>query len=141
MSSRKELFLRIAGLMSIGDVGHIAEWFAEDLKLHNPSIGGFRYGHSGARDMLCSLTVHVPCARIDVHDTVEEGDNVMVRWLFAGEQNVMPAYLPAVAIYRFDDDRIAEDWGIDANAERSTTVSSAAVRSHASREHKRWRQR
>lgn len=59
--------------------------------------------------MLCSLTVHVPCARIDVLDTAEEGDNVAVRWLFAGEKNSMSAYLSALAIYRFDGDRIAED--------------------------------
>jgi predicted ester cyclase len=67
--------------MSAGDIGHVAEWFTEDFKLHDPSIGGFRSGHDGARDMLHSLAEHVPGARIDVLDMVEEGNKVAVRWL------------------------------------------------------------
>jgi ketosteroid isomerase-like protein len=73
MSSRKDFFIRIAGSMSSGDIDYVAEWFTEDFKLHDPSIGGFRSGHDGARDMLRSLAEHVPCARIDVLDMVEEG--------------------------------------------------------------------
>jgi predicted SnoaL-like aldol condensation-catalyzing enzyme len=116
MSSRKDFFLRIAKSMSSGDVDHIAEWFTEDFKLHDPSLGGFRYRHVGAGDMLRSLAEHVPCARIDVLDIVEEGDKVAVRWLFAGTEAGKPVYLSAVAIYRFDGNRIAEDWGIAAKA-------------------------
>jgi ketosteroid isomerase-like protein len=67
--------------MSSGDIDYVAEWFTEDFKLHDPSIGGFRSGHDGARDMLRSLAEHVPCARIDVLDMVEEGNKVAVRWL------------------------------------------------------------
>ena len=115
--SRKEFFLRIAESMSAGDIDHVAEWFTEDFRLHDPSIGGFRSGHNGARDMLRSLAEHVPSARIDALDMVEEGDRVAVRWLFSGTQNGRPVYLSAVAIYRFDGDRIAEDWGIAAKAE------------------------
>jgi predicted ester cyclase len=102
--------------MSTGDIDHVAEWFTEDFKLHDPSFGGFRSGHDGARDMLRALAEHVPCAHIDVLDMVEEGDKVAVRWLFSGEKDGGPAYLSAVAIYRFDGDRIAEDWGIAAKA-------------------------
>ena len=103
--------------MSEGDIDHVAEWFTEDFKLHDPSIGGFRYGHEGARDMLRSLAEHVPCARIDIFDMVEEGNKVAVRWLFSGKKDGSPAYLSVVAIYRFVGDRIAEDWGIAAKAE------------------------
>ena len=124
MASRKDFFLRIARSMSEGDVGHVAEWFTEDFKLHEPSIG-VRSGHEGARDMLRSLVEHVPCARIDVLDMVEEGNKVAVRWLFSGKKDGRPVYLSAVAIYRFEGDRIAEDWGIAAKAEWPTTVTSA----------------
>jgi len=86
MSSRKNFLLRITGSMSVGDIDHVAEWFTEDFKLHDPSIGGFRFGHDGARDMLRSLAEHVPCARIDALDMVEEGDRVAVRWLFSGNK-------------------------------------------------------
>jgi len=124
MSSRKDFFIRIAGSMSAGDVDHVAEWFTEDFKLHDPSIGGFRFGHDGARDMLRSLAEYVPYARIDVLDMVEEGDKVAVRWIFAGKKGGRPVYLSAVAFYRFEGDRIAEDWGIAAKAQWPMTATS-----------------
>jgi ketosteroid isomerase-like protein len=122
MSSRKNFLLRIAGSMSVGDIDHVAEWFTEDFKLYDPSIGGFRSGHDGARDMLRSLAEHVPSARIDALDMVEEGDRVAVRWLFSGNKEGKPVHLSAVAIYRFVGDRIAEDWGIAAKAEWPLTA-------------------
>jgi hypothetical protein len=35
--------------MAAGEIDHVAEWFTEDFKLYDPSIGGFRCGHDGAR--------------------------------------------------------------------------------------------
>jgi hypothetical protein len=35
--------------MAAGDIDHVAEWFTDDLKLYDPSIGGFRCGHGSAR--------------------------------------------------------------------------------------------
>lgn len=67
--------------------------------------------------MLRALTEYVPSARIDLLDMVEEGDKVAVRWLFAGEKESRPVHLSVAAIYRFEGDRIAEDWGIAARAE------------------------
>src|ERR1700691_5060552 len=64
-------------------------------------------GHDGGRDMLVSLSEHVSCARIDVLDMPEEGNKITVRWLFSGKKDGRPVYLSAVAIYRFDGDRIA----------------------------------
>jgi hypothetical protein len=93
VGSRKDFFLRIARSMFTGDIGHVAEWFREDFKLHGPSIGGFRSSHDGARGMLRSLAEHVPCARIDVLDMVEEGNKVTVRWLFSGKKYGRPVYL------------------------------------------------
>ena len=92
MSSKKAALLRIAQAMSAGDIGHVSEWFTEDFKLHDPSFGGFCVGHNGARDMLRSLAEHVPNARIDALDMVEEGDRVAVRWLFAGKKGGRPVY-------------------------------------------------
>jgi predicted ester cyclase len=124
MSSRKDFFRRIARSMSTGDINHVAEWFTEDFKLHDPSLGGFRFGHDGASDMLHSLAEHVPGAQIDVLDMVEEDDRVAVRWLFSGKKDGRPVCLSAIAIYRFEGDRIAEDWGIAAKAEWPMTATS-----------------
>ena len=74
--------------------------------------------------MLRSLAEHVPSARIDALDMVEEGDKIAVRWLFSGEKYGRPVYLSAVAIYRFEGERIAEDWGIAAKAEWPITATS-----------------
>jgi predicted ester cyclase len=117
MSSRKAVLLHIAKAMSAGDIEHVPEWFTEDFRLHDPSYGGFRAGHSGVRDMLQSLTEHVPKGQFEALDMVEEGDRVAVRWLFTGTKDGEAVYLSAVAIYRFEGDRIAEDWGIAAKAD------------------------
>jgi predicted ester cyclase len=74
--------------------------------------------------MLRSLAEHVPSARIDALDMVEEGDKIAVRSLFSGKKDGRPVYLSAVAIYRFEGERIAEDWGIAAKAERPMTTTS-----------------
>jgi predicted ester cyclase len=117
MSSKKAVLLRIAEAMSAGNIDHVPDWFTEGFKLHDPSFGGFRSGHEGARDMLRSLAGHVPGARVNALDMVEEGDKVAVRWLFSGKKDGCPVYLSAVAIYRFEGERIAEDWGIAAKAD------------------------
>ena len=124
MSPKKAALLRIAEAMSAGDIDHVSKWFTEDFRLHDPSFGGFRAGHSGARDMLRSLVEHVPNARVDALDMVEEGDKVAVRWIFAGKKDGSPVYLSAVAIYRFEGDRIAEDCGIAAKADWPMTATS-----------------
>ncbi len=59
--------------MFVGDIDHVPEWFTEDFELHDPSFGGLRSGHNGARDMLRSLAEHVPNARVNAPDMVEEG--------------------------------------------------------------------
>jgi predicted ester cyclase len=66
----------------------------------------------------------LPSARINALDMVEEGDKVAVRWLFSGKKDGRPVHLSAVAIYRFEGERIAEDWGIAAKAEWPMTTTS-----------------
>jgi predicted ester cyclase len=86
MSSRKDFVLRIARCTSSGDIDHVADWFTEEFELYDPSLGGLRSGHDGARDMLRSLAEHVPGARIDVLGMVEEGDKAAVRFVFSGKR-------------------------------------------------------
>lgn len=117
MSSKKDVLLRIAAAMSTGDIDHVPDWFTEDFKLHDPSYGGFRSGHGGAHDMLVAIAEHVPNLRANALDMVEEADRVAVRWLFSGTKAGQPVCLSCVAIYRFEGDRIAEDWGIATKAE------------------------
>ena len=110
--SNKEFFLRLAAAVNAGDVEHIAEWHIEDFTLHEPGVQ-LLTGHEGARLMLHHLrTFVVPEARLEVLDMVEEGDRVAVRWQFSGVKDGHPVVVPCIAIYRFVDGRIADDWGI-----------------------------
>jgi predicted ester cyclase len=89
--SNKDFFLRMVAAMNAGDAEHIAEWFTEDFKLHEPGVPLERVtGHEGARRMLHHLrTAILPETRFEILDMVEEGDRVAVRWLFSGVKDVI----------------------------------------------------
>ena len=112
--SNKDFFLRLVDAINAGDAEHIAEWFTEDFMLHEPGVPLERVtGHEGAQRMLHHLrTAILPGTRFEILDMVEEGDRVAVRWLFSGVEDGHPMVMPCVAIYRFVDGRVAEDWGI-----------------------------
>jgi hypothetical protein len=46
-----------------------------------------------------------------------------VRWIFSGKKDGSPVHLSAVAIYRFEGERIAEDWEIAAKADWPMTTT------------------
>ena len=111
--SNKETLLKLAATANAGYVD-VAEWFTEDFRLHEPGVPIERVtGHEGAQRMLNRLqTVLFSNTRFEVLDMVEEGDRVAVRWLFSGTKEGQSVVMPCLAIYRFVDGRIAEDWGI-----------------------------
>jgi ketosteroid isomerase-like protein len=50
---------------------------------------------------------------VEILDMIEEGDRVAVRWqLTATDYDGKPYERSIMAIYRFENGRIAEDWGI-----------------------------
>ena len=56
-------------------------------------------------------------ANVEILDVIEEGNRVAVRWeVTATARNGNPYEGSCVAIYRFENGRIAEDWGIVAPA-------------------------
>jgi ketosteroid isomerase-like protein len=112
--SNKDFFLHMVAAVNEGDTEHIAEWFTEDFKLHEPGVPLERVtGHEGAQRMLHHLrTAILSETQLEIMDMVEEGDRVAVRWLFSGVKDGKPAVVPCIAIYRFVAGRVAEDWGI-----------------------------
>ena len=50
--------------------------------------------------------------KLEFLDMIEEGDRVAVRWQLTATYNGEPFEQSILAIYRFEDGRIAEDWGI-----------------------------
>ena len=123
MSQETALLREIAAAMSSGAPDRISDWFTEDFRLHEPGKPALPVGHEGARQMMeagrqnrMRAGVQTP-AKVEILDMIEQGDRVAVRWqVTATARNGNPYEGSCVAIYRFENGRIAEDWGIVAPA-------------------------
>ncbi|WP_439410224.1 ester cyclase [Bradyrhizobium sp. DASA03076] len=75
------------------------------------------HGHEGASKLLPLFRTLTPPLSYVALDMVEEADRLAVRWqLFATHQGE-PLRMASIAIYRFEEGRIAEDWGIPVRGE------------------------
>ena len=123
MSQPKDLLREIAAATNSGTPDRISDWFTEDFRLHEPGKSALPVGHEGARQMMeagrqnrMRAGVQTP-AKVEILDILQEGDRVAVRWqVTATAHNGDPYEGSCVAIYRFENGRIAEDWGIVAPA-------------------------
>ena len=121
MSQQKDLLREIAAATGSGAPDRISDWFTEDFRLHEPGKPVLPVGHEGARQMReagrqTRAELRTP-VNVEILDMIEEGDRVAVRWqVTATAHNGNPYEGSCVAIYRFENGRIAEDWGIVAPA-------------------------
>jgi hypothetical protein len=90
----------------------IARYFTEDFRLDDAGAGLVRTGLAGARTMIDDILSLAPDVRLDMLDTVEAADRVAVRWRVTGTRAAGAFDVAMIAIYRFADGRIAEDWGV-----------------------------
>jgi len=77
-------------------------------------------GQQGVQDFLAMLTAAAPDLRLTIHDLIEDGDRVAVRFTLAGTHTAAPLLgaeptgaafeLDAINIYRVEHGRIAETW-------------------------------
>lgn len=126
MSQQKDLLREIAaafvqGLpdqqVSSDAPDRISDWFTEDFRLHEPGKPPLPVGHERARQMReggrqirAGLATPI---NVDILDMIEERDRVAVRWQLTATYNDGERYERSIlAIYRFENGRIAEDWGI-----------------------------
>ena len=121
MSQQTDLLREIAAAMSSGAPYRISDWFTEDFRLHEPGKPALPVGHGGARQMMetgrqnrIRAGIKTP-AKVEILDMIEQGDRVAVRWQVSAIVD-NPNEGSCVAIYRFENGRIAEDWGIVAPA-------------------------
>ena len=117
MSRQTDLLREITAAMNSGAPYRIREWFTEDFRLHEPGKPALPVGHEGARQMMetsrrnrLRAGIKTP-AKVEILDMIEEGDRVAVRWQVCAIGD-NPDEGSCVAIYRFENGRIAEDWGI-----------------------------
>jgi predicted SnoaL-like aldol condensation-catalyzing enzyme len=115
VSPHKQVLHDLAARLSAGEAAGLEALFTDDFRLHDPATPDWPSGQDGARLMIEKFAA-LQGLRLDVLDTVEEGDRVAVRWrvswIDAGERRDASI----VAFYRFAGGRIAEDWGVAARA-------------------------
>jgi ketosteroid isomerase-like protein len=116
MSRQKAVLREIAAALSNGVPFRIAEWFTEEFRLHEPGKPPLPVGHAGASRMLELARTLRPPINFEALDMVEEGDRVAVRWQVTAMYDDKPFEQSIVAIYRFENGRIAEDWGVASRA-------------------------
>jgi len=114
MSQQKDLLREIAAATSSGAPDRIIDWFTEDFRLHEPGKPALPVGHEGARQMReagrqMRAGLKTPI-NVEILDMIEEGDRVAVRWQLTATCDDGKPY--ERSIYRFEQGRIAEDWGI-----------------------------
>lgn len=117
MSRQKDLLREIAAALSSQGEHRISQWFTEDFRLHDPTAPDWPPGHRGAAEMLQKTASGGPGTKLEALDMVEEGDRVAVRWRLSATRNGGNFVFAMMAVYRFENDRIAEDWGVPVQGE------------------------
>ena len=123
-STNTATLLRVVDKLNAGDLDFIEEIFSPDFTFYSPTSPVWPRGLHGARQMVTSLRTILSDLHASIEDICAEGDKVAVRWTFRGtyQGEVRPG-APApgercvavtIAMYRFVDGKIAEDWGVTA---------------------------
>lgn len=118
----KAVIRRLPKLLDNPDLAIIRETFTEDFCLHDVKFPDWPPGYEGAARMFVQMKAMIPDLEVHVEDMFGEDDRVFVRWRFKG--TVTGSYqgrkgdgsrLETIvfSVYRFENGRIAEDWGAD----------------------------
>ena len=116
MSQQKELLRELAAAHNSGAHDRVSDWFTEDFRLHEPGAPALPVGHEGARQMRARFKTLTPPRKLEILDMIEQGDRVAVRWQLTATYEGRAFEQSIMAIYRFENGRIAEDWGISTRA-------------------------
>jgi predicted SnoaL-like aldol condensation-catalyzing enzyme len=108
MSIQTEALRELVSLFNRRQPIEIERFFAPDFRLDQPG-GVHRVGLAGAREMAAALHAMGESARLEILEMIEQGDLVAVRWQVSGLPGPNVAMM---AMYRFVDGRITDDWGI-----------------------------
>jgi ketosteroid isomerase-like protein len=111
MSQQKELLRELAAAHNSGVPDRISDWFTEDFRLREPGKPALPVGHAGASQMRAQIRTLTSPITVEILDMVEEGDRVAVRWQLTAAYDGKPFQSSIMEIYRFEEGRIAEDWG------------------------------
>jgi uncharacterized glyoxalase superfamily protein PhnB len=116
-SPQRQLLETLAERISAGALHGLADYFTADFVLHDPNAPAWPCGREGAQRMIDAFAALAADRRLEIVDAIEQADRVAVRWSITGTNAGDPFRYSCVAIYRFRDGLIAEDWGISARAD------------------------
>src|SRR5262245_4827850 len=116
----KALIRRLAEAFNKRDLSFIEKGFSSQFVLHSPVTPGWPQGLAGARQMFTTMLTTAPDIRVTIEDRVAEEEKVAVRWTFRGTHTGPslsrgaptgePFTVVAIALYRFANGKIEEDW-------------------------------
>ena len=109
-SAQTAALAKIARSINEGDEASAPALFSNDFKLHDPGAPDWPTGSAGVQQMIAAFRG----LRLDPLEMVEQGDRVCVRWAISGRRDGLEISAACVAIYRFAEGLIAEDWGVAA---------------------------
>lgn len=116
-SPQKAVMQALAEGVSTGAFAGLERYFTEDFLLHDPRTPHWPRGIDGARMMIDSFAALGDDVKLDILDMTEDGDKVTVRWACSWLRDGATNTASIIAIYRFENGRIAEDWGIGVRAD------------------------
>ena len=114
----KAVIGQLPALLVWPDEAIVQALFTEDFRLHDVKFPDWPPGHEGALRMFTHMKTAMPDIRAVAEDMFGEGDKICVRWRFKGriagrEGDDARFEAIVISIYRFEQGRIAEDWGAD----------------------------
>jgi predicted ester cyclase len=122
IDQHKAVIAQFAGPVRKHDVARIRDLFTPDFRLHVPNYPDWPRGHEGAIRMFAQMSALFPDMELIMEDIFGEADRVCVRWRYKGTQSGTfegrvgdgsRVESVGISVYRFENGRIAEDWGVD----------------------------
>ena len=118
----KRIFLRLSAELRKGNLAIVDEICSPDFAFHSPNFPGWTRGLAGARKLAEAGQSTFSEEESTPEDIFAADDKVVVRWTIRGRYigearrgfpNPGERFsMGAVAIYRFVDGKIVDDWGI-----------------------------
>jgi predicted SnoaL-like aldol condensation-catalyzing enzyme len=126
----KKIFLRFIGELGKGNLDVVDEVCSPKFAFHSPNFPGWPGGLEGARTLAAAGPSMFSDAQTKIDDVFAADDKVVLRMTIRGTYIGEPKHgfpkpgerfaMGAVAIYRFVDGKIVDDWGIQISCPTDT---------------------
>jgi len=137
----KAMFLRFVRELRNGNLSIVGEVCLPDFAFHSPNFPRWPRGHEGAKQLILAGPSMFSESQSTLDEIFAADDKVVVRFTIRGTyigevKNGFPKpgelfAMGAVAIYRFLDGKIVDDWGIQVSCPTETDDPWGSGRSGA----------